>query len=63
MGEFGQADAAGIAVGLLGEAADEDPGHLGEFLLDGAVVIVLAPDDVGVHSRAADVLADGVDDE
>ena len=62
-GEVRDADAGGVAVGVLRQAADEDETHVrlifGRLHLEGP----LAADDVGVHAGAADLLADLVDDE
>ena len=62
--EVGQADAGGVAVRLLAQAADEDEPHrAADPGSVGAAEGPLAADDVGVHAGAADVLADLVDDE
>ena len=59
--ELGQPDAGGVAVRGLGQAADQNSLNLGQLVARRLVHVKLAADDVGVHARAADVLADFVD--
>ncbi len=59
--ELADADAAGVAVGGFGQVADDDAFDLGPFVLSRGVIVELAADDIGIHTRAADVLADLVE--
>ena len=54
---------AGVAVRGLGQVANDDPLDFGPFVLGRDMIVELAADDVGVHARAADVLADLVEQQ
>lgn len=60
--DVGEADAVGVAVGFVGQVEHHDPGHArGLRLFDAGQEH--AADDVGVHARARDILADLLDDQ
>lgn len=61
--ELRHADAAGVAVSDLGQAADEDSSDGRIVSIGRLMVVVFAADDVGVHAGAADVLANLVNNQ
>ena len=63
IGELGHADPRRVAVRFFSQPADEDAAAACDIFIGGRVIVVLATDDVRIHSRAAHVLADAVNDE
>ena len=61
--ELGDAQADGVAVRGFGQPAQGDPPHLGKFVVHGPMVVQLSPHHVRIEARAADVLAEPVDQQ